>query len=103
MVEDPAGFFEFLKAFFFFAKFLRMRDQAAAGTPRRMFDVQHLVKQHIFHRAPRNAGPVHPAIQDDLVGAGIIAAKLAAPALGAPPDVRTPQTPSKIGAVQLFK
>ena len=52
-----------------------------------MLDVQHLVKQDVLDDKLRYAGPVHAPIQQNLIGPGIIAAKLAAPTTDAPADV----------------
>ena len=87
MIEDVAGEGELIEAFFFGAKFGRVRHQRAAGAPRGMFDVQHLVKQDVLDDKLRDAGPVHAAIQQNLIGTGIVAAKLPPPATDAPTDV----------------
>ena len=73
-----------------------MRDEAAAGAPRRMFDVEHLVIENIFDGKLRHVGAVHAAIQQDLIGARIVAAKLARPGSQAPADVRLGQLSGKI-------
>src|SRR5580692_10643709 len=62
-VEDSPGAFELREALFFFTKFFRMRNQAASGAARRMFHMQQLVKQDIFHRKLRYSRPVHAAVQ----------------------------------------
>ncbi len=54
-----------------------------------MFDVQHFVIEDILDGALGNGGAVHAAIEQDVVGAGIVAAELAAPGTIAPANVRT--------------
>ena len=76
-----------MEEFFFGAKLGRVRDQAAAGAAGGMLDVKHFVIEHVFDDKLRDFGAVHAAIEKDLIGAGIIAAELAAPAAGAPTDV----------------
>jgi len=87
MVEDFAGQGELIEAFFFGAKLRGVGHEGAAGAPRGMLDVKHLVKQDVLDDKLRDAGPVHAPIQQYLIGTGIIAAKLAPPTANAPPDV----------------
>lgn len=96
MVQNTASARELRKAFFFFPKLPRMGNQAAAGTPRGVLYVQHLVIQNILHDKLRNAWSVHVTIQKDLTRAGIIATELPAPAPRAPADVRGVQRALKI-------
>src|SRR5437899_7587620 len=86
-IQDAPRAFEFSKALLFFPKLPRMRNHAAARPARRMLDVQHLVKQNIFHGARWNARPIHAAIQQNLIGPGIVTTELASPAPGAPSNV----------------
>src|SRR5260370_41690056 len=86
-VENFSGAFEFSKALLLFAKFAGMRDHAAARAASRMLDVQHFVKQNVFHSARRNTRAVHPAIQQNLIWPGIVTPELAAPASRAPTNV----------------
>jgi len=90
-VEEFAGRVEMFVAFFFGAKFGRMGDKAAAGTTRGMFDMQHFVIQDVFDDKLGNGRAIHAAIEDDLVGAGIVGPELAAPTAAAPGNVRPGQ------------
>src|SRR3989442_15631047 len=83
-IQDAPRAFEFRKALLFFAKFPRMRNHAAARAASRVLHVQHLVKQNVFHSARGNARAVHPAIQQNLIGPGIVRPELPAPASRAP-------------------
>ena len=103
MVENATGADEIGEEFFFGTEFGRVGDEAAAGAARWMLDVKHLVVEDIFAGDLRNGGVVHAAIQEDLIGAGIVAAELAAPAFSAPADVGALQTSGKIPFVQLFE
>src|SRR5579864_4314176 len=80
-----------------------MRHQAAAGAPRRMLHVQHLVEQHVRDGALRHARPVQPAIQQNVIGSGIVATKLAPPAAVAPADVRPLELALEILTIQRLK
>src|ERR1700676_3297032 len=103
MVEDAAGAREIGEEFFFGAEFAGVRDQSAAGAPRGMLDVQHLVVQNVFDGAARDRGAVHAAIQQNLVGAGIVAAELAAPASCAPADSGALQSAGKKTRIQIVE
>jgi hypothetical protein len=83
-VQDAAGLLEFGEALFFFAKVAGMRNQSAAGAAGGMLDVQHLVIKDILYGALRNAGAIHAAIQQNLIGPGIVTAKLPPPTAPAP-------------------
>ncbi len=96
MVEDFAGQGELIEAFLFGAKFRRVGNERATGAPRGMLDVQHLVIQDVLDDKLRDAGPVHAPIQHNLIGPGIIAAKLAAPATNTPADVGPAEFSTKI-------
>src|SRR5208282_1763901 len=87
VIEDFAGQGELVEAFFFGAKFRGVGNERAAGAAGGMFDVQHFVKQDVFDDKLRDARPVHAAIQQNLIGTGIVAAKLPPPATDAPTDV----------------
>src|SRR5689334_1134196 len=95
-VEDAAGAVEFGEALFFFAKFARVRDESATGAPRGMLDVEHFVKQHILDGALRNARMIQAAVQQNLVRARIVAAKLPPPGAQAPADVRPLQFAAEV-------
>ena len=64
-----------------------MGDERAAGAARRMFDVQHLVVEDVLDGTLRDIGAIHAAIEQDVVGAGVVATELAAPGAIAPADV----------------
>ena len=66
-----------------------MGDERAAGAARRMFDVQHLVIEDVLDSALRYIGAIHAAIEQDVVGAGVVATELASPGAIAPADVGT--------------
>src|SRR5579871_4039244 len=78
-VEDFAGAVELGKLFFFGAKFGRVRDQGATGAARGVLDVEHFVVEDVLDGALRDIGAVHAAIEQNMVGAGVVAAELAAP------------------------
>ena len=99
-VEEFAGRVEMFVAFFFGAKFRGMGDEAAAGTARGMFDMQHFMIQDVLDDKLGDAWPVHAAIEDDLVGAGIVGAELAAPTAAAPGDVRVGEGVRKVSFVE---
>jgi hypothetical protein len=103
MVEDFAGQGELIETLFFRAKFRRVGNERAAGAPRGMLDVQHLVKQDVLDDKLRDAGPVHAAIQQNLIGTGIIAAKLAAPTTDAPTDVGAAEFSIEIFCIELVE
>lgn len=52
-----------------------------------MFDVQHFVVEDVLDGALRDTWAVHAAIEQDVVGAGVVATELAAPGAIAPADV----------------
>jgi len=54
-----------------------------------VLDVEHLVVEDVFHGALRDVWAVHAAIEQDVSGAGVVAAELATPAFCAPADVGT--------------
>src|SRR5215471_12315172 len=89
-IENAARTGKVGKALFFLAQFAGMRDQRATRAPGRMLDVQHFVKQDVFHGKLGNAGAVHAAIQQDLVQTRVIATELAPP---------TPSAPANVGAL----
>ena len=86
-VQDFTSSVELSELFFFGAKFGRVRDERAAGAARRMFDVQHFVIEDVLDGALRNIRPVHAAIEQDVVWAGIVATELTAPRAIAPANV----------------
>ena len=88
VVQDFAGAVEVGEEFFFLAEFAGVGDQAAAGAAGGVLDVQHLMIQDVLHGASRDSGAVHAAIEQDVIGAGVVTAELAAPTAGAPADVR---------------
>ena len=65
--------------------------------------MKHLVIENIFHDKLRDAGAIHASIEQDLVRAGIVAAKLAAPTASAPANVRALQRVQKIFFVELIE
>ena len=86
-VEEFAGLGEMGKEFFFGAKFGGMGDETAAGAASGMFDVEHFVVENVFDGDLGDRGMVHAAVEEDLVGAGVVATELAAPGAIAPADV----------------
>ena len=88
-VEEFAGWGEFVEELFFGTELRGMRDQAAAGAACRMLDVKHFVVEDVFDDELRDLRAAHAAIQENLIGAGIVAAELTAPATGTPTDVGT--------------
>src|SRR5882762_4396912 len=87
----------------FFSKFPRMGDHGTAGAASGVLDVQHLVKQDILHGARRNAGTIHPTIEQNLIRPWIVTAKLPPPAPGAPSDVRALQLAGKVFSIELIE
>lgn len=87
MVQDFAGLVELGELFFFGAEFWGVGDQGAAGAAGGMFDMEHLVVEDVFYGALGDSGMIHAAVEQDVARAGIVAAELAAPTLGAPADV----------------
>src|SRR5882724_12612494 len=69
-VQNMPRAFKFGEALFFFTKFTRMGNHAAARPPRWVLHMQHFVEQNISHRARRNARTIHPAIQQNLIWSG---------------------------------
>lgn len=90
-----AGTVKFREEFFFSAKFTGMGNKRAAGSARGMLDVEHLVKEHVFHDEFWNGRVIHSAVQKDLIGAGIIAAELTAPGASAPAKMRASKNAAK--------
>ena len=80
-----------MEEFFFGTELRGVRNEAAAGAARGMLDVQHFVVEDIFDDKLRDFRAVHTAIEKNLIGAGIVAPKLAAPAASAPTNVGTLQ------------
>jgi hypothetical protein len=95
-VEDFTGAVELVESFFFGAEFGGVGDQRAAGAARRVLHVQHFVIEDVFDSALRHIGAVHAAIEQDVVGAGIVAAELAAPRAGTPSDVGASELSFKV-------
>ena len=77
------------EAFFFGAKFRGVGDEAAAGAAGGMLHVKHFMVEDVLDHRLRDPGAIHAAVEDDLIGARIVATKLAAPTAAAPADVRT--------------
>jgi len=102
-VEEAAGAVEFGEALFFFAEFAGVGNESAAGASRGMLDVEHLVEQDIFDGALRNAGMIEAAVEQNLVGAGIVTAELASPAAEAPADMGFMQLAGEIFVIQLVE
>ena len=87
--------------FFFLAKLRRVRLPAAARELHRVFQVKHLVVEHIADDIVWNSGGVQLAIDDDLLERGIKAAELAAPHTGAPAKARLRKHVGKIPEIEL--
>src|SRR6266850_7301811 len=94
---------KFREALFFLAKFAGVRHQTATGTPGWVLHMQHLVKQHIFHRELRHTRAIHSPVQQDMIWPGIVAAELPSPASIAPANVWTLQLAVKISSVQFLE
>ena len=69
VVQDFAGLLELGELLFLGAEFGGVGDQRAAGTARRMFDVEHFVVEDVLDGTLRDVGAVHAAIEQDVVGA----------------------------------
>jgi len=102
-VEDFAGAVELGELFFFGAEFGRMGDERAAGAARRMFDVQHFVVEDVLDGALRDVGAVHASIEQDVVGAGVVATELAAPGAIAPANFGASEFSFEVFRVQFVK
>jgi len=68
-----------------------------------VLDVQHLVKQDILHGARRNAGTIHPTIEQNLIRPWIVTAKLPPPAPGAPSRCAGAATAGKVFSIELIE
>ena len=95
-IENLPGAIELLEQFFFGAKFGRVRNERAARSARRMFDVEHFVIEDVLDGALRNVGAVHAAIEQDVVGAWVVAAELAAPGAIAPANIGASELSLKV-------
>jgi len=96
VVQGFAGLVELGELFFLGAEFWGVGDQGAAGAAGGVFDVEHFVVEDVFDGALRDFGMIHAAVEQDVAGAGIVAAELAAPAFGAPADVWAGQFSFKV-------
>ncbi len=52
-----------------------------------MLYVEHFVVEDVLDGALRDVGAIHAAIEQDVIGAGVVAAELTAPGSIAPADV----------------
>ena len=73
-----------------------MRDEATAGAASGVLDVEHLVIEDVLDGELRDIGTVHAAVQQNVIGAGIVAAELAAPSASAPSDMGTGEFSFKV-------
>src|SRR5215467_6957832 len=80
-----------------------MGDQTASRFTRRVFHMQHFVKQDILHYQPRDPRTVQATIQNNLIGPGIVTTKLSPPDSAAPTHSRLCQRPFKKARVQFSK
>ena len=87
-VEKTTGSVEFGEKLFFGAEFAGVGDEAATGASGGVFDMEHFVIEDIFDDELRDERMVHAAVEKDLVGAGVVAAELAAPTAPAPAEMR---------------
>ena len=60
---------------------------------RGVFNMKHFMEQHVFHSALRHTRLIKAAVEQNLVGPGIVAAELPPPAAQAPRNLR-PLKPS---------
>ena len=102
-VEDAAGASELLEALFLFAEFTGVRNERAAGAASGVLDVKHFVEENVLDGEARDLGTVHAAIEEDLVGSGIVTTQLAAPRAGAPADFRAMKRTSKVARIQIVE
>ena len=102
-VEEAAGAFELGEEFFFGAEFAGVRDKRAAGAARGMFDVKHFVVEDVFDDELRDEGMIHAAIEEDLIGAGIVATELAAPRASAPTEMGARERAAEKFLVERFE
>src|SRR2546426_1119512 len=102
-VEEAAGAFELGEEFFFGAEFAGVRDKRAAGAARGMFDVKHFVVEDVFDDELRDEGMIHAAIEEDLIGAGIVATELAAPRASAPSEMGASERAAEEFLVERFE
>ena len=89
--------------FFFGAEFAGVRDKRAAGAARGMFDVKHFVVEDVFDDELRDEGMIHAAIEEDLIGAGIVATELAAPRASAPSEMGASERAAEEFLVERFE
>jgi len=102
-VEEAAGSEEIGEALFFFAEFAGVGNEAAAGTAGGMLDVKHLMEEDVFDDEAGDFRAIHATIEKNLIGAGIITAKLAAPGARAPTNVRTAELGIEKNAIEFVK
>jgi len=102
-VEEAAGAFELGEEFFFGAEFAGVRDERTASAARGMFDVKHFVVEDIFDDELRDERMIHAAIEQDLIGAGIVATELAAPRASAPTEMRASERAAEKFPVERFE
>ena len=102
-VEEAAGTFELGEQFFFGTEFAGVGDERTAGATRGMFDVEHFVIKDVFDDELRNMRVIHAAIEEDLIGTGVVATKLAAPATIAPAEMRASERAAEKFLVERFE
>jgi hypothetical protein len=102
-IQYFAGAGEIGEAFFFGAKFRGVGEKGAAGAAGGMLDVEHFVVEDVLDGELGDVGAIHAAVEEDLVGAGVEAAELAAPGAGAPADVGALELIGKIFGVEVVE
>ena len=68
-----------------------------------MFDVKHFVVEDVFDDELRDEGMIHAAIEEDLIGAGIVATELAAPRASAPTEMGARERAAEKFLVERFE
>jgi len=65
-----------------------------------MLHVKHFVVEDVLRDKLWDMGMIHAAVEQDLIGAGIITAELAAPSAVAPAEMRATESPREIFSIQ---
>ncbi len=102
-VEEAAGAFELREEFFFDAEFARVGDERTSGAACGMFDMEHFVVEDVLDDELRDERMIHAAVEKDLIGAGIVAAELAAPGTSAPTEMRAGERAAEKFLVKQFE
>src|SRR5229473_1203006 len=104
--DDPQkllGANEFGEQFFLFLKLPRVHASPTPTQPDRVLQMQHLVKQNVFHGVARHARMVEDAADDYSVVGGIVVAEAAAGVVLAPGELRASHESVEETAVEVIE